>query len=125
MAITVSQTTATAAAATLKGWIAQLASLRNQAKAIAIEQNSNDYVSTWQAMTTAPYNADGTVNTTSPDGSSVSTHPIIQPTGAPLNVTSTNLVNAQGVLTALIAFLDGTSAPAQLNRNSTVDAING
>ena len=125
-AITVSQPVATAAASTLKGWIASLAALRNQALAIAKQANSNDYVSTWQAMTTAPFSADGTISAT-PDGTPVSTHPIIEPAtpGNPINLTSAQLVNAQGVLTALLAFLDGTSQPAQLNRNSTIDAING
>jgi hypothetical protein len=76
-------------------------------------------------MPTAPIQADGSLG--SQDGTPVNTNPIVTPGTPPsyLLPPKNTLANLEGVVDAFLVFLDGSTTTAQLNRNGTIDLVNG
>ena len=107
--------------------IATLAGLRASFRDLQVRKNNLAPDAIWAAMATAPVGSDGTFG--AKDSSPVITNPIIDPaqlaTPTYYLPSKTNLANAEAVIDAVLQLLDGTGAPAQTNRNGTVDAING
>jgi hypothetical protein len=107
--------------------IATLAGLRATFRDLQVRKNNLSPDATWAAMATAAVNTDGTL--AAKDASPVITNPIIDPAQIATPVyylpSKTDLANAEGVIDAFLQLLDGTAAPAQVNRNGTIDKING
>jgi hypothetical protein len=122
----VTQTQAIAYARQLVSVAQQFKSLQLACQQIKFSKNNNAYITALAAMGTAPINADGTLGTK--DGSPVITNPIIDPAnGTPTYMlpTKTLLANMEAAIDAYLVFLDGSSAPTQVNRNGTIDPIIG
>lgn len=117
------QSQAVNAANALANLMVSVQSLRTQAKDFVQQYSNQSYVAVWNALPTAPVNADGSLGTA--DGSPVTSNPIDTRIVTALNksVSATGYANAEAVLTAFLTMLDGSAAVAQLNRGASVDAL--
>lgn len=98
------QQQAIVSAQNLQALAAQVIHITNAADAWLKDYNQNLWDTYWNALPTAPINADGTISATL-DTDPVAGHPIAVPSQAPLLISRTQLVNAQAAMAALQSIL--------------------
>lgn len=107
------QALAITAAQTVASLMSQLKGLHDAVNAFLTTYNNNSYDTTWQALPTTTFNADGTVGTA--DGSPNNAHPISVPASSPLLVARNDLLTGVGCLQNFQSYMTGVAVTTQTN----------